>query len=309
MQIGVIMGGDSTERDISLMTGNEIIKNLDKTKYEVVPIPINTRFQLIDQIRDLSFAFIALHGEFGEDGRIQAILETMHVPYTGSGVLASALCMNKIMSKKIFNNSGLKTPEWIDIKLENYNSFENKRAFIRGLNLQRMRYPLVVKPNMGGSSIGVFIAKNKEELLNSINLCFKLDKDLIIEEFIDGEEITVSMLNGEVLPIIGIKPKASFFDYESKYDKEGAEEKSIILPNNLNNKVKTISKTLWEQFDLQVYARIDMIISKGEVYVLEINTLPGMTQNSLVPKSARAFGLDFSQLLDKIIEYSLLIDR
>lgn len=306
MKIGVIMGGDSSERDISLMTGNEIIKNLDKTKYEVVPIPINTRFQLIDQIRDLSFAFIALHGEFGEDGRIQSILETMNVPYSGCGVLTSALCMNKNMSKIIFKNSRIKTPEWIDIKLDNYNSCENKRAFVKKLNFEKLRYPLVVKTNNGGSSIGVFITKNKEELLDSIKLCFELDKEVIIEEFIYGEEITVSMLNGEILPIIKIEPKANFFDYESKYTEEGAEEKIITLPNDLNNKVKKISKILWEQFNLQVYARIDMIISNGEVYVLEINTLPGMTPNSLIPKSAKAFGIEFSELLDKIIEYSLL---
>lgn len=309
MQIGVIMGGDSTERDISLMTGKEIIKNLDKSKYEVLPIPINTRFQLIDQVRDLSFAFIALHGEFGEDGRIQAILETMNVPYTGCGVLSSALCMNKIMSKKLFRNSGIKTPKWINISLENFKSYKNKDSFIKDNELVGFRYPVVIKPNKGGSSIGIFIGKNKKELLNYISLAFEYDKDVIVEEFINGEEITVSMLNGEVLPIIKIKPKANFFNYESKYDNDGAEEKIIKLPNDLNDKVKNISKTLWEQFDLHVYARIDMIICEEEVYVLEINTLPGLTQNSLIPKSAKAAGLDFNQLLDKIIEYSLQINR
>ncbi|SHH87111.1 D-alanine--D-alanine ligase [Clostridium grantii] len=309
MQIGVIMGGDSTERDISLMTGNEIIKNLDEEKYEVFPIPINTRFQLIDQIRDLSFAFIALHGEFGEDGRIQSLLETMHVPYTGCGVLTSALCMNKIMSKRIFKSSCIKTPKWISINLENYKSYTSKETFIKDIPIKKLGYPLVVKPSNGGSSIGVFIAKNENELFHSIKLCFELDKEVLIEEFVQGEEITVSMLNKEVLPIISIKPKANFFNFHSKYNKDGAEEKIINLPNDLNDKVTKISKTCWEQFGLQVYARIDMIISREQVYVLEINTLPGMTENSLIPKSANAYGLTYSELLDKIIEYSLLINR
>ncbi|SHI05009.1 D-alanine--D-alanine ligase [Clostridium grantii] len=309
MQVGVIMGGDSMEREISFMTGNEVIKNLDKTKYEVVPIPINTRFQLIDQIRDLSFAFIALHGEFGEDGKIQAMLETMHVPYTGCGIFASALCMNKIMSKIIFKNCAIETPGWIHIKLDVYNSYEDKNLFMKDFNLDKKFFPLVVKPNKGGSSIGIFVVNTKEELLNSIDLSFKFDKDVIIEDFIHGEEITVSVLNGEVLPIIGIKPEASFFNYESKYSKNGVEEKIISLPKTLHNKVKTIAETIWKEFSLQVYARIDMIISGGEIYVLEINTLSGMTENSLIPKSAKAYGIPFNELLDKIIEYSLMIDR
>jgi len=297
MQIGVIMGGISAEKEVSLLTGKQIIENLDKDKYEVIPIPINSQYELIDSVKCLQFAFIALHGKFGEDGRIQAILESIGVPFSGCGVLASALCMNKNISKKLFVTEGIKTPQWITVKDENkidYSIIEN------------IGYPLIVKPNSGGSSIGTIKVYSKEELKAGIKEALKYDDEIIIEEYIKGEEITCCILNGEVLPIISINPKSEFFNYSSKYDQDGAEEKIIELPGRLREKVEEISFKCWDTFKLKVYARIDMIIKNEEVYVLEINTLPGMTENSLFPKSAAAYGLNFSQLLDKIIQYSLI---
>ncbi len=296
MQIGVIMGGISAEKEVSLLTGKEIIENLDKDKYEVIPIPINSQYELIDSVKCLQFAFIALHGKFGEDGRIQAILESIGVPFSGCGVLASALCMDKNISKKLFITEGIKTPQWIIVKDENevdYSIIEN------------IGYPLIVKPNSGGSSIGTIKVNSKEELKEAVIEALKYDDEIIIEEYIKGEEITCCILNGEVLPIISINPKSEFFNYSSKYDKGGAEEKIIELPRTLREKVEEISLKCWDTFKLKVYARVDMIIKNEEVYVLEINTLPGMTENSLFPKSAAAYGLNFSQLLDKIVQYSL----
>ena len=296
MQIGVIMGGISAEKEVSLLTGKEIIENLDKDKYEVIPIPINSQYELIDSVKCLQFAFIALHGKFGEDGRIQAILESIGVPFSGCGVLASALCMDKNISKKLFITEGIKTPQWIIVKDENevdYSIIEN------------IEYPLIVKPNSGGSSIGTIKVNSKEELKEAVIEALKYDDEIIIEEYIKGEEITCCILNGEVLPIISINPKSEFFNYSSKYDKGGAEEKIIELPRTLREKVEEISLKCWDTFKLKVYARVDMIIKNEEVYVLEINTLPGMTENSLFPKSAAAYGLNFSQLLDKIVQYSL----
>lgn len=297
MQVGVIMGGVSAEKEVSLMTGNQIIENLDKNKYEVIPIPINSQYELIDSVKCLQFAFIALHGNFGEDGRIQALLESIGVPFSGCGVLPSALCMDKNISKKLFITEGIKTPQWIIVKDENkidYSIIEN------------IGYPLIVKPNSGGSSIGTIKVNSKEELKEAVKEALKYDDEIIAEEYIKGEEITCCILNGEVLPIIAISLKSEIFNYNSKYTKGASEEKIIELPRFLREKVEEISLKCWNTFKLKVYARIDMIIKNGEVYVLEINTLPGMTENSLFPKSAAAYGLNFSQLLDKIIEYSLI---
>ncbi len=297
MKVGVLMGGISAEKEVSQKTGNQIIENLDKNKYEVIPIPINSKYEFIDRVKSLDFAFIALHGNFGEDGRIQAILESIGVPFSGCGVLASALCMDKNISKKLFVAEGIKTPKWVIVKDEkkiDYSIIEN------------IGYPLIVKPNNGGSSIGTILAYSKEELINGVCEALKYDDEIIIEEYIKGEEITCPILNGELFPVISINPKSEIFNYSSKYENHGAEEKIIELPRIIREEVEQISLKCWNTFKLKVYARIDMIIKGDEVYVLEINTLPGMTQNSLFPKSAKAYGLSFSQLLDKIIQYSLI---
>ena len=297
MQVGVIMGGISAEKEISNLTGQQIVENLDKNKYEVIPIPINSQYELIDSVKCLQFAFIALHGKFGEDGRIQAILESIGVPFSGCGVLASALCMNKNISKKLFITEGIKTPQWIIVKDEN----EIDYSIIESIG-----YPLIVKPNSGGSSIGTIKVNSREKLKEGVKEALKYDDEIIIEEYIKGEEITCCILNGEVLPIISINPKSELFNYNSKYDNDGAEEKIIELPKILREKAEEICLKCWDTFKLKVYARIDMIIRDEEIYVLEINTLPGMTENSLFPKSAAAYGLNFSELLDEIIKYSLI---
>ncbi|MFT5874778.1 MAG: D-alanine-D-alanine ligase [Clostridium sp.] len=297
MKIGVIMGGISEEREVSLGSGKQISEKLDKDKYEVISISINSQNELIDSVKDLEFAFIALHGKFGEDGRIQAILESMGIPFSGCGVLASALCMNKNICKKLFTAEGIKTPKWIIVKDENKTNY---------ITIEDIGYPLIVKPNNGGSSIGTILAYSIGELKKGVKEALKYDDEIIIEEYIKGEEITCCILNGEMLPVISIKPNSEFFNYSSKYDQDGAQEIIIELPETLREKVEEICLKCWDTFKLKSYARIDMIIRDEEVYVLEINTLPGMTENSLFPKSSAAFGLSFSQLLDKMIQYSLL---
>lgn len=296
MQIGVVMGGVSTEKEISQLTGKYIIDSLDKNKYEILPIPINTKYELIDRVKCLEFAFIALHGSFGEDGKVQAILDSMDVPYSGSGVLSSALCMDKNMCKKIISSDGIATPKWTMIKRGEEINLET---------IKEIGLPLIVKPNNGGSSIGVALIHNMDKLNASIEEALKYDEEVMIEEFVKGEEITCCMLDGELLPILSIKTDKEIFDYSSKYDEGGAEETPVNLPEKLYKKVEEACKKSWNSFKLSVYARIDIIIREEEVYVLEINTLPGMTKNSLFPKSAEAHGLSFSKLLDKIIESSL----
>lgn len=296
MQIGVVMGGVSNEKEISILTGKEIIDNLDKKKYEILPVPIDSKYQLIDRAKCLEFAFLALHGSFGEDGEVQAILEAFQIPYSGSGILASSLCMNKHMSKKIFKGENILTPKWIKIS--------NKKEF-NYEELEDIGYPLILKPNNGGSSIDIAIANNKKEFQSVIENLLKNNKEILVEEFIKGQEITCCLLDGKLLPIISIRHKSEFFDFHSKYKGENTVEEVIELDDSLKCKVEDITNKCWDAFNLKVYARIDMIIKDEKVYVLEINTLPGMTKNSLFPKSAKAQGLSFSELLDEIIKISI----
>ncbi|OPJ62409.1 D-alanine--D-alanine ligase [Clostridium oryzae] len=296
MRIGVIDGGISSEKEISILSGREIIANIDKNKYEVKEILIEKEEDVFEKIKDIDFAFIALHGKFGEDGKIQAVLETKGIPYNGCGVLTSALCMDKNLSKKIFLSEGVKTADWVMVTPEDELPMDK---------LKKFGYPLVVKPNNGGSSIGIFLVKDEKELKAALEESFKYDKNVLIEEYIKGQEITCSMLDGEILPTIFINPSEEFFDYQSKYYDNGTKEVVGELPKHLDDKLKVIAKKCWKLFNLEVYSRIDFLIKDDEFYALEVNTLPGMTANSLVPKSAKAVGIDFPKLLDKVIDCSL----
>lgn len=296
MKVGVLMGGISSERYVSMCSGKEIADNLDKSKYEVVPIIIDSPEELIDKAKNIDFAFLGFHGRFGEDGTCQAVLEALNIPYSGCGVLSSSICMDKNITKKVLRGSGIKTPDWImirDMTEIDYNY------------LNKSGYPFIIKPNKGGSSIGVSIAENDEELRKSVSLAFEEDDEIIIEKYLDGDEITCCMLDGRLLPIISIKSHAAFFDYKSKYSDEGAEEKIVKLDKNIYKKVEEISIKSFRELDCKVYSRIDIIINGGEPNVLEINTLPGLTKSSLFPLSASSCGLNLSELLNHIIEYSI----
>jgi D-alanine-D-alanine ligase len=302
MKIGVIMGGNSSERDISLLTGKEMIENLDKNKYEVIKIEINSRKDLIEKVQNekIDFALLALHGKFGEDGGAQAILEGLNVPYSGSGMASSSLCMDKDITKRLMSTEGINTPRWITIK---------KHQEIDYNLLVEIGYPVVVKPVSGGSSIGTFIVKNSEQVMDAVLGAFDYDDEIMIEKYINGTEITCCILAGRMLPIVSVKPNSEFFDYKSKYADNGSEESIIVLAPELQNKVEGFCNKCWNLFKCQVYARIDIIIKDNEPFVLEINTLPGMTKNSLFPKVARTINMDFSEFLDEIIELSFKIKR
>lgn len=296
MKIGVLMGGVSSERKISILSGKEILNNLDKSKYEVLPIVINSKEEIIEKVKGVDFVFIALHGAFGEDGIVQGALESISMPYSGCNVLTSALCMNKNQTKRILKSEEIVVPPGIIVN--DINQLPMK--FIEELG-----YPVVVKPNNGGSSIGTFLINNKEELKDRILEVLQYDNEILIEKYLRGPEYTIPMLNGEILPIISIKAKNEFFDYNSKYENGGAEEIIASLPHELEKKMKQIAKQCWHIFNCKAYVRIDIIVSEGVPYVLELNTLPGMTKNSLFPKSAKGANMKYSELLDKIIEYSL----
>jgi len=298
MKVGVIMGGVSSEKQVSIMTGEEMIAHLDKSKYEVVAIKLNedNTSELMEKVREIDIALLALHGKFGEDGTIQGVLETMGVPYTGSGILSSSICMDKNISKKILRYEGIETPDWLYLS----NSEELQLD-----ELDKMGYPLVVKPNSGGSSVGVKIVYDKDALLTSIAEVFKWDSEIIIEKYIKGEEITCSILDGELLPIISIRHTAQFFDYKAKYEDAATIEEVVELSPAIHERVAEAAKACYSALKCSVYARIDMMIKDGIPYVMEVNTLPGMTKNSLLPKSAFSAGITYTQLLDRIIEISL----
>lgn len=298
MKIGVIMGGVSSEREISLMSGKEVLKNLNSNKYEdIIPIVIDSKSEVIEKVKGIDFAFIALHGKFGEDGTIQGVLETLGIPYSGCGVLTSSICMNKGLTKRIIKSVGIETAPWITVKSVDEINYDKIREF---------NYPVFIKPNNGGSSVATFCVKYEKDVESAVVEGLKYDNEVIIEKYIDGEEITSFVLNGEVFPTVTIKAKnGEFFDYSSKYDEGGAEEVVVKLEESLQIIVNEISKSVWDVLGCKSYSRIDMIVSNGIPYVLEVNTLPGMTTASIIPKSAKSRGIEFSELLDMIIEYSL----
>ncbi|WP_270939858.1 D-alanine--D-alanine ligase [Romboutsia lituseburensis] len=297
MKIAVIMGGISSEREVSLNSGLGVYNNLDKNKYEVVKIILDDKMDIFTKLSsDIDFAFLALHGKFGEDGCIQSILETMDIPYSGCGPLTSALCMDKNMTKKILRDSNLPTAPWLVVKSVEEINYDK---------IDEIGYPVFIKPNCGGSSVATFFIHSKDEVLNAVKCGLEVDTSVMIEKYIPGGEYTSFVLNGEVFPTLSIKSNSEFFDYESKYSANGAIEEVVYLEESLQNKINAISKTCWDVFNCKAYVRVDIIISNGVPYVLELNTLPGMTQTSLIPQSAKAKGIEFSELLDKIIEYSL----
>lgn len=299
IRLVVLMGGVSSEREVSLISGNEVVKNLDKEKYEVIPVDFNGDCTWVDEIKP-DLVFIILHGKYGEDGTIQSLMESMDQRYTGSGVVASVLGMNKMFFKFLVNKENIKSPKAIFLKDKNVDID----------NLNTLGWPVVVKPVLGGSSIGISIVKSKEDLLKAINLAFEYDKEILIEEYIKGTEVSCSVIEDKsklvALPVIEICPKNEFFDYKSKYNEKLCSE---IVParisDELNQKIFEISKKIFKLLKCSGMARLDFIIKNNEPYVLEINIIPGMTSKSLMPKEARAAGISYSDLLDKIVQSAL----
>lgn len=282
LRVAVLMGGESSEREVSLMTGKEMILHLNKEKYEVVEVELPRDLNKIN--RSIEVALLALHGKGGEDGVIQGYLETLGIKYTGSGVLASAVGMDKRIFRTVMEANKILMPKLVT------------------------RAPAVVKPVNGGSSLGVSIAKNEEELEGAIKEARKYDDQVLVEEYIKGRELTCGVLAGKALPVVEIKPKNEFFDYESKYTESGAEDVCPAkISESLRQRVQKISEKVFELIGSKGYGRVDLIVRKNKIYVLEINTLPGMTALSLLPKEAAAIGISYSELLDRIIELALLV--
>jgi D-alanine-D-alanine ligase len=294
-KIGVLYGGISSEREISIKSGKAVLNALKKMSLRAVGIDVNRNVAEKISKENIDIAYIALHGPMGEDGTIQGMLEIMDIPYTGCGVLASSASMDKDVSKKLFRCSEIPTPDWTVIK-----QFEPV-ADIK-------KYPVVVKPVSQGSTIGVTIVKNASQFALAAKEAFKYDKEIMVESFIRGKEIAVSVLNGKALPIIEIVPKGNFYDFKSKYQKGGSKH---IIPARISDKAylnaQNYAEKIFKVFKCKTVCRIDMIVDKNnKVWVLENNTIPGMTETSLLPDASKTVGYDFSDLVLKIIESALL---
>ncbi len=290
MKVAVIMGGKSSEREISLKTGRAIVKALKELGHEVYTFDLSPELpcKLLELKPDK--VFIALHGRPGEDGTVQGMLEILGIPYTGSDTITSAVCIDKDFTKRILQRENVKTPAWEVI-------YEEK-------DLEHLRwntFPAVVKPAREGSSIGLKVVNSLSELKEYAEKLLKKSGKVMIEEFIKGKDLTVGILKGEPLPVIEIRPKKGIYDYESKYTK-GMSEYIIIKDEALTKKLHEISKKIYRVLSLKDFARIDFRLSEeGEIYFLEVNTIPGMTELSLLPMAAGAKGVDFQKLIDIII--------
>jgi D-alanine-D-alanine ligase len=293
-RIGVIMGGLSSERAVSLKSGMSIVYELKAHNENVVAIDLDRRSVAQIEKAEIDVAIIALHGTYGEDGAIQGILEFLGIPYAGSGVMASAIGMNKIMTKQILVFKGISTAKW--------QVFDK----IDGLKGLKIKYPVVFKPEAEGSSVGVYIVKTKKDAYKCFPKTRKFGR-VLVEEFVKGTEISVPVLYNTTLPIIEIVPANEFYDYESKYT-EGKSQH--IMPARITKaEDKLARKTaldVYNGLECRDYARVDMIVSRGKVSVIEVNTLPGMTSLSLFPDAARKAGIDFYDLIMMFVESALV---
>lgn len=341
-RLGVIFGGTSTEHEVSIVSGTSVIKNLNKEKYEIYPIyidkagewfefePDNKTYKVGDEIvgtkkieniwnylKTMDILFPVLHGLQGEDGTIQGMFELLKIPYVGTRVLGSSVCMDKVYSKIIFEKAKLNQAKYIYIR-----RFEDKYIYVNEdfseeiLNIQetvnkimeKIDFPMFIKPSNSGSSVGISKAKNKDELINAITEASKFDKKILIEENINGREIECAVLGNEEVKasVLGeILPAEAFYSFSAKY--QNSDSKTVEapdLPEELTKKVRELAVKVYKAADCQGLSRVDFFVDDKEnkIYINEINTLPGFTEISMYPKLWEKSGLTYTELLDKLIE-------
>lgn len=341
-KIVVLMGGKSSEHEVSILSGTNVVKSLDPKKYEILPVVIskdgskwkltskesllalsdplklkgtNKEITLFEEKelagaksfsdKNVDVVFIAMHGPFGEDGTVQGMLELAGIPYTGSGVAASAVGMDKIAFRKIMKAEGIPIPKFVIIeKGEHLNHIKKKFG----------RPPYFVKPSAQGSSVGAAIVKNEKDLPRKVALAMSFDGRVLVDEYIRGVELTCTIMGNSrpwALPVIEIRPlKGEFFDYESKYTESGSEE---IVPARISKfvtkKVQSLAIKVYKAIGCRGFARVDFILKDNkDPIILEINTIPGLTPASLAPKAAKAFGMSYPEFLGKIIKYAIQKD-
>ncbi|KPJ98026.1 MAG: D-alanine--D-alanine ligase [Desulfobacterales bacterium SG8_35] len=304
LRLALLAGGKSGEREVSLKGAEEVVKALDPNKYDVKRYdPATDLAKLAAEADSLDVAFILLHGPLGEDGTVQGFLDLLSIPYQGSGVLGSAIAMDKNLAKILYRNAGLKVPEWY---MASRQDIKNPSKILGQLGL-----PLVIKPVSQGSSLGMTIARSENDIAEGLEKAFALDRHVMAEEFVAGREITGGVIGNEeltALPLVEIVPgdEYEFFNYEAKYQPGASLE---ICPADLEEpltiRAQNYALAAHRALQLRGYSRTDMIVSGNDIFVLETNTIPGMTPTSLLPQGAAAAGLDFPALLDRLIELAL----
>ena len=338
LKIAVLMGGNSAERDVSLASGAGIIKGLEALGHEAIGIDTalgagqitaqkqaqitgikpdpptvddlanissDTAIQTVSSpdLKQVDLIFIALHGGMGENGTIQALLDLMGIPYTGSGVMSSAIAMDKYITKKIFIASGIPTPDYI---LKYSKDITDEKELIDFVT-SSVGFPVVVKPNDQGSSVGLDIANSSAELYQIAKKASLYSDKVLFEKYIPGRELTVAILGDTALPAVEIRPKGGFYDYHHKYT-AGMTEYLFPAPITEDEswRLSELGLLAFKALNCEGYARVDFRMNpEGELFCLEVNTLPGMTQTSLVPKAAKAAGIEFPELIDRISQLAL----
>jgi D-alanine-D-alanine ligase len=336
MKIALLTGGISSERDVALSSGRGVLNALRKLGHSVKVIDpmhggnipgedvvftdvVSREYPSLEKLRkmqsdnsrnliecinsgifdDIDLAFLALHGKYGEDGKIQTLLSLRGIKYTGSGIESSCIAMDKDYSKTVFMHHGIPTPHWIAYrKNDNYNTADI---------FSKLGRKIVVKPSDEGSTVGLRIVDNGEDLKEAMEYGFSFSEKVLAEEYIKGRELTVSILGNDALPVIEIKPKEGFYDYEHKYTKGMTEYICPAeIPEEISGEAKKFALDAFKFLGCEVYARVDFLLTdSGNLFCLEVNTLPGMTELSLVPKAAKAVGIEFNDLIERIINLSL----
>ena len=309
-RIGVLMGGTSPERDVSLRTGKAVLTALVAKGYdcEAIDVAADLPAQMI--AKRIEVAFVALHGKLGEDGSVQGLLEVMRVPYTHSGVLASAVAMDKIASKRMYEHAHLPTPAWT--------TFLAPEQPVTAVDLPKtVPVPFVVKPATTGSTIGISLVKtlDRAEYAAALNSAARYDRAILVEQFVAGTEITVTVLGGyegdaRALPAIEIVPPEGFFDFDAKYQYTKGKTQYLCparLPDATAKEAQRVSVAAHELLGCEGVTRSDLMVdAAGKAWLLETNTIPGMTETSLVPKAARQSGLEFPELVEEILDAARL---
>jgi D-alanine-D-alanine ligase len=304
LTIALLSGGISSEREVSLSSGNQVYQALDKAKYDILRYDPQTDLpRLVADAPRIDAALIILHGSFGEDGTVQGLLDLLGIPYQGSGVLGSAVAMNKLAAKRLYQQAGLPVPDYV---VAHSADRLDPRAVV-----QRLGLPAVIKPVTGGSSVGITIVRRPEDMRAAVEAGWQHDPLVLIEAYIEGTEITGGVIGNDALqalPIIEIIPdrQHEFFDYTAKYTPGATQE---ICPARIDAELTVEAQRLAVEAHRALfcrgYSRTDMMLRGREIFVLETNTIPGMTATSLLPQAARSAGISFSRLLDRLIELSL----
>ena len=312
-RITVLKGGDSPEREVSLVSGAAIANGLRGSGLEVTeldPADFSSLDKLIDRLKELGtgLIFLGLHGGSGENGQLQAALDLAGLRYTGSGFQACALTMDKYVAKLLAREEGVPVADWVLLRGDQLGDYEDPRD-LQGI-VDKLGLPLIVKPNAGGSSVGISKVETTDQLREATQQALKYSSSALLERFIPGRELTVTVLDGTALPVVEIKPLSGWYDYANKY-KAGRSEYLAPAPieEAVAQLIQMYAERLWQVFGLRGYARIDFRYDGDQPYFLEVNTLPGMTPLSLTPMAAKAVGISFADLVVKIAHLALNQDE